>query len=267
MKTELENQIELLEKYGVENYSVENGKITINGNLDLEGLQSIPDSAFLANTTINGYLDLEGLQSIPDSAFLANTTINGSLYLRGLQSISDSAFLANTTINGYLDLEGLQRKDKETLLNNVSQLKEVYNKEKGYCFFDRILSKVKKVTQKKDYTIFETPIEFVVKKGNYTAHGETVKKAIQDLEFKIVAEKLKNEPIKEDTEFTVKYYRLLTGACDAGCRSWMQNNDIEFKVENGETVELKPIKAKDLFPILKKSNAYGYEKFKQLVTF
>ena len=108
---------------------------------------------------------------------------------------------------------------------------------------------------------------FVAAKENFFAHGETIKKAVGDLQFKIVAEKLKHEPIKEDTQFTVKYYRLLTGACDLGCRGWMQANKIPFKVEGAETVEVKPMNAKELLPLLEKSNAYGVEKFKQLITF
>lgn len=67
---------------------------------------------------------------------------------------------------------------------------------------------------------------FVAEKDNYYAHGATVKKAIGDLQFKIVAEKLKKEPINKDTKFTVKYYRLVTGACDSGVRNWMQQHKI-----------------------------------------
>jgi hypothetical protein len=101
----------------------------------------------------------------------------------------------------------------------------------------------------------------------FTAHGETVKKAIGDLNFKIVCEKIKNDPIQENTTFTVSKYRALTGACDSGVRSWMSQNAIEFDVVDDNTIERKPIKAKDLLPILKKTNAYGYEKFKSLITF
>jgi hypothetical protein len=108
---------------------------------------------------------------------------------------------------------------------------------------------------------------FVAEKENFYAHGETVKKAIGDLQFKIVAEKLKKDPINKDTKFTVKYYRLLTGACDLGVRSWMTSNKIAFKIEGDNTVELKPIKAVDLLPLLEKSNAYGIDRIKSLITF
>ena len=149
--------------------------------------------------------------------------------------------------------------------SNIKQLKRGYNKENNYCYFDGILTKVLRVSKKKEYTIYTTPVGFVAEKGDFTAHGSSVKKAIQDVEFKIVAEKLKNEPIHPDTLLTVKHYRLITGACDSGCRGFMQANGIEYKIVDKETVEVTPIKAKDLLPILEKSNAYGIEKIKSLL--
>src|ERR1035437_1793360 len=239
----MKKQIELLKKYGVTNYSVsEDGKITINGYLYLSSLQSC------------------------DKDFLKGTTINGGLCLGSLQSC-DKDFLKGTTINGYLYLSSLQSCDKDFLNKNVKQLKIGYNKEGNYCFFDGILSKVKSVSEKKGYVIYLTPFGFISQKGSFTAHGITVKKSIQDLEFKIISEKLKKEPITKETKFTVQYYRLLTGACDQGVRSWMQQNDIPFEVVEKETKEKKSILAIDLIPILEKTNAFGYEKIKSLMTF
>jgi hypothetical protein len=230
----------------------------------LDSLTTV-DKDFLKGITINGYLSLSSLTTV-DKDFLKGTTINGSLSLDSLKTV-DKDFLKGTTINGYLFLNSLTSVDREILNKNVKQLKEGYNKKKGYCFYDGILSKVILVSIKKGYTIYTTTNGFVVKKNKYTSHGITIKKAIQDLEFKVISEKLKKEPIKEDTEFTVKYYRLLTGACDIGCRNWMQNNEIGFRVINGETVELNPMKAKDLLPLLEKTKAYGLDKFRSLITF
>ena len=193
-------------------------------------------------------------------------SINGSLDLGSMQ-YADKDFLANTTINGYLHLGSLQSADKELIRKNVKELQVGYNEKLSYCFFDGILSKVSSVRKIKGYTIYQTSFEFIAQKGDYTAHGRTIKKTISDLEFKIVSEKLKNEPIKQDTMFTVKYYRLLTGACDEGVQSWMRNNNIPFKIVEGETVEESPIKANDLLPMLEESNAYGIEKIKSLITF
>lgn len=108
---------------------------------------------------------------------------------------------------------------------------------------------------------------FVASKDKFNAHGKTIKQAVSDLQFKIVAEKLMKEPIKKDTKFTVKYYRLLTGACDFGCRSWMEQNKIPFDIVGNETIEKKPMIASELLPILEKTNAYGIDKIKKLLTF
>jgi len=274
MKKSLKNKIELLKKYNVTIYTIEDEKITINGSLDLGSLTSCDkdflkgttingslylgsltscDKDFLKGTTINGYLDLGSLTSC-DKDFLKGTTINGSLDLGSLTSC-DKDFLKGTTINGYLYLRSLTSSQSSVLRNNIKQLEKGYNSEGGYCYFDGILTKVISLKETKNYNIYTTPIGFIAEKGNFTAHGISVKKAVQDLEFKIISEKLKNEPINPDTIITDQYYRLITGACEIGVKQWREQNSI--------TVE--KITAKELLPILEKSNAYGLERFKKLI--
>ena len=228
----MKKQIELLKKHNIKNYTIENNKITINGYLDLYSLTSC-DKDFLKNTTINGYLDLDSLTSC------------------------DKDFLKNTAIDGGLGLNSLTSCDKVILKSNVKQLTKGYNKEKGYCFFDGILSKVLSVKKTKGYKIYTTPFGFIAQKDDKAAHGTNIKKAIQDLEFKFVAEKLKNKPIKANTIITEQYYRMITGACEQGIRDWKMRNEINKE----------KMKAKDLLPLLEKTNAYGLSKFKELVRF
>jgi len=47
MKSEIKKQVELLKKYGVNNYTIDGEKISINGSLDLRSLTTIPDSALV----------------------------------------------------------------------------------------------------------------------------------------------------------------------------------------------------------------------------
>ncbi|CDS93432.1 hypothetical protein BN1088_1431503 [Sphingobacterium sp. PM2-P1-29] len=98
---------------------------------------------------------------------------------------------------------------------------------------------------------------YVAEKDNFYAHGETVKKAIGDLNFKIVSEKLKNEPIEADTIITVNHYRLVTGACELGTKAWMEQNNIQ----------VDSIRADELLLLLRKTHAYGLERFERLVNF
>jgi hypothetical protein len=44
-----------------------------------------------------------------------------------------------------------------------------------------------------------------------------------------------------------------------------KTNNIPFKVVDNETHEIEPIRAGDLLPILEKNNAYGIDKFKNLL--
>jgi hypothetical protein len=178
------------------------------------------------------------------------------LHLSSLKSV-DKDFLKGTTINGSLFLSSLTSVDKDFLKKNISQLKRGFNKEKGYCFFDNILTKVLSVKETNGYIIYTVNNGFIAEKGDYTAHGVSVKKCIQDVEFKVMSEKLKKEPIKKDTIITSQYYRLITGACEQGMKQWkMQNN-----------IVVDEITAKDLLPMLEKSNAYGVENFKKLISF
>jgi hypothetical protein len=96
---------------------------------------------------------------------------------------------------------------------------------------------------------------FIAQKDGFSAHGETVKKAISDLQFKIQSEKLTNSPITMNTVITDNYYRLITGACEMGVKNWRESNGI--------TVE--EITVAELLPILEKTNAYGVERFKSLI--
>ena len=293
----MKKQIELLKKYEVKNYTIENNKITINGSLYLRSLTTADkdflkgttingslyfsslttaDKDFLKGTAINGYLDLRSLTTADkdflkgatingsldlrslttaDKDFLKGATINGSLDLRSLTT-ADKDFLKGTTINGYLYFSSLTTADKDFLKVNVKQLKRGYNKKDNYCFFDNILSKILSVTTKKGYTIYTTPFEFVAQKGKYTSHGKTVKRAIQDLEFKVISENLKKEPILKDTIIDINYYHTVTGSCILGIESFKKQHNLKDSY-----------KAQDLFNVLKDKNAYGFEKFKSLITF
>jgi hypothetical protein len=109
------------------------------------------------------------------------------------------------------------------------------------------------------YNLNKLPLEsnvkcFVAKKDNFKAHGENIHKAVEDLLFKISADKLQNEPIYPNTIISTKHFKLITGACDLGMSNWkLQNN-----------ILVDELKASELLILLEKTNAYGLNKFKQL---
>ena len=97
---------------------------------------------------------------------------------------------------------------------------------------------------------------YVAEQGTFYAHGKTIKKAIEDLNFKIISDKIKKEPIDKDTLIDIKYYRMVTGACEMGIKSFIKGNKLKKKYT-----------AEELLPILEKTDAYGLSKFKELLTF
>lgn len=107
---------------------------------------------------------------------------------------------------------------------------------------------------------------FIVSSGNLHAHGKDFKGAFEDLQFKILAKKLKNEPITNDTLITVNHYRAITGACNLGCKDFMDKHKIPYTIgENDRVIEKEPIKAKYLLKLLKIDNAYGVDRFEKLI--
>ena len=229
------------------------------------------DKDFLKNKVIIGALYMSSLEQC-DKEFL-NRTILGNLYLRNLKSFDKDLF-SETVVFGHLFCDSLSDLEENVLKNNIKKVHDGFNKDQGYCYFDGFLFKVIKVSKKKEYTIYESPFrDFIIQKGNFIAHSTTIKKGILDVEFKIVADKIKNDPINEDTIITVKLYRMLTGACDFGCRLFMNNHNLPYKIINEgtieeETIEQQVMDAKEFITYLEKDeNNYGYEKFKSLITF
>ena len=207
----------------------------------------------------------------------ALTTI-GNDCLRSNASFTTLTAPALTTIGDYC----LRSNASFTTLTIGKKQLDVRNVD-GYCFVIEskktskgikiytgynLLGLEKKVIKKQEC--------FVSEKDNFFAHGETVKKSIQDLQFKIVAEKIKKEPIKKDTRFDVQYYRLLTGACDMGCRDFMIKHKLPYDILQKGTLQEETIfvdsnktkttiSAFDLFKILEKDEPDGFEKFKSLI--
>jgi hypothetical protein len=228
---------------------------TVGGWLNLRSVTELP-AGF--NPTVGDGLNLPSVTKLP-AGF--NPIVGGDLNLR---SVTELPAGFNPTVGGDLYIKGRWR-EYHTLNPNkiLSWQNGKYIKADG--IFTEVIHrrgnvyKVKRMNDAKE--------SYLVTNGEFNAHGDTIKSAQSDLNFKMISEKLKSEPIAPDTELTVMYYRTLTGACDAGCRDWMQSNKIPYTIEAGKTVEINPMTAKELLPMLEKTKPYGFEKFKELLTF
>jgi len=240
-------------KYLKENsidFKLEVDNLTVGGSLYLGGtaVTALPD-----NLTVGGYLDLRGtgITALPD-----NLTVGGSLYLEGT---AVTALPDNLTVGGSLDLEGtgITAKAAEKVKKPTTTLLKF---KRNYVSADGILTEV--INKKGNtYTVRNVGKKvngYLVTDGKFThAHGETLAKAKEDFRFKQISEKLKKDPITKDTVITIQYYRIVTGACESGVKNWMEQNNIKKE----------SYKASELLPILEKTNAYGLEWFKSLITF
>lgn len=201
---------------------------------------------------VEGSLDLRetNITELPD-----NLTVEGSLYLRGtnITKLPD-----NITVGGWLDLSRTNiAKLPENItvggiiygfnIDNIVSIKKVlkvYNKELNYIYFDGILwGNVKSVKKIDDITIYKTPLGYCVVENNLSAHGKTLRQAMEDLTFK----KMKNKnvsdivaEIKKTGKVTRMQYRAITGACQFGTEQFCKQHNIEG-LEEIELEELRKI--------------------------
>ena len=100
-------------------------------------------------------------------------------------------------------------------------------------------------------------IQYVAEKDGITAHGETVKQAIKDVEFKYLQSQDVQEHIKRVKEqgyITPNDYRLLTGACQYGTNKWLEENGFTWE-------DSKPID--EVIELTK--GQYGHERLVKLL--
>lgn len=98
---------------------------------------------------------------------------------------------------------------------------------------------------------------YVAERNGYTAHGENVKRAINDVDFKIlrsmnIGENI--ERIKKQGYITANDYRLITGACHYGVNKFLEENNLTWEDKKSIEEVLKLVE-----------NQYGYDRFKEFV--
>ena len=208
--------------------------LTVGGYLDLRdtGITSLPD-----NLIVGGYLDLDGtgITSLPD-----NLTVGEYLDLRGtgITSLPD-----NLTVGGGLYLCGTGIKDTSKVKNKLSQdarqrIKNITNQVLRWEFGNRIYIKVdgifsQLISQRGNVSVIrqigKDRKEYLVTDGlGRWAHGDTIADAREDLIYKISnRDKSAYENLTLDSELTfeecIECYRVITGACAAGTRDYVEN--------------------------------------------
>jgi acyl-[acyl carrier protein]--UDP-N-acetylglucosamine O-acyltransferase len=234
------------------------GSLHIYSDVKLPNLTSVGGNLHIHS---NAKLDVPNLTSVG-----GNLHINSNVKLPNLTSVGGSLYIYS---DAKLDVPNLTSVGGSLSIYSDAKLDAPFLKNLKWKSIDGCLFVIESTKVKGDTTIYKgyncknvkdnviTKDEcYVAKQGTFYAHGKTIKKAVEDLQFKVISEKLKKEPINKDTIIDVKYYRLVTGACEMGVQSFIKGNGLK-----------ESYTASELLPILEQSNAYGLSKFKELLTF
>lgn len=204
---------------------------TIGGNVYVcEGATLQAD----ALTTIGGSVYVREEATLQADAL---TTIGGYVYVRKGATLQADAL---TTIGDYVDVSEEAILVPRGLQGNNPAAKEICSKLKRngfitpdgkYIIADGILSKLVShhANVYKIKHIVRDEVQYLITDGNGNyAHGATIEEAHEDLIFKITDrtksdyEGLKGNDVLSYAD-SVRCYRVVTGACSAGTRSFVEN--------------------------------------------
>ena len=191
----LEQQISKFEEQTGRQLNIKNNKPYYAGDLDLDGCT--------------------GITSLPD-----NLTVGGSLYLR------DTGIKDTSKVKNKLSQDARQR-----IKNITNQVLRWEFGNRIYIKVDGIFSQL--ISQRGNVSVIrqigKDRKEYLVTDGlGRWAHGDTIADARKDLIYKISnRDKSAYENLTLDSELTfeecIECYRVITGACAAGTRDYVEN--------------------------------------------
>ena len=168
--------------------------------------------------------------------------VGGSVDVR---SGAEAKFPLLAEVGGYVDVSGKAVMPDRNKIGNkpkgVTPIRERFAKH-GYLFADDILSRIISKRKQKNIVVYKTTrigkrrqVQYVVQSGNFFSHGETVKKAIHDLRYK-----LNDRDTTKYAKWTldsvhpiadmIQAYRAITGACETGTKQWCEGKTLPAKV-------------------------------------
>ena len=240
--------------------------LTVGGWLDLSGtnITSLPD-----NLTVGGWLDLSdtNITSLPD-----NLTVGGSLDLRGTNitslpdnltvggslDLSDTKITSlpdNLTVGGSLDLSDTKINSKELKKAKTPDKQKMFEfnlsvqaklswQNGRYRIFDGIFCEVLRKLKNAYKVKIGLATKYVITDGVNYAHGDTIKKAREDLIYKISdRDTSQYEGLSLNSivtrEEAIKMYRAITGACEAGTKHFVSGlKELNQRYTIAEIIEL-----------------------------
>ncbi len=208
----------------------------ITGSLDCRGADT--KAAFPRLTTVGGSLYCSGADT--KAAFPKLTTVGGWLDCNGADT--KAAFPRLTTVGGSLDCRGADTKAafprlSKTNCGNAVAARKVAQvfKRKGFLFADGLLAKIVETKRTANVQIHKiqiigkTKTSICLESDGVFSHGDTIKEARESLLYKVgERDKSAYQKWTLETKITkrqaVESYRIITGACEAGVRHFVESN-------------------------------------------
>ena len=232
---------DFIAKYG--DISLLDGK-HYKGDLSLYNNQ-LTDVSFPEGMTIGGNLRLDNNQ-LTEVSFPEGMTIGGFLSLYNNQ-LTDVSFPEGMTIGGFLSLGNNQLTSNPDTSHINRTAPNIFQWEwhgrkyiKADGIFQQLIERKGNVCHVK--SIGSDKITYLVTDGNGKwAHGDTIQKAKADLIYKISnRDKSKYEGWTMQTEISfeeaIEAYRVITGACSAGTRGFVERVLLESEKRDRYTI-------------------------------
>ena len=235
--------------------------VTFGGYVDLDSLTTLPKGVTFEN---GGSVDLSSLTTLPEGVTFKNGC---NVYLRSLTTLPKGVTFEN---GGYVDLDSLTTLPKGVTFENgggvyldsLTTLPEGVTFENGrgvylsrltgahlyqgavreFRYVDSYTMIIDRSREQEGYKIHaarylrggsvnKLPRCFIAERDGLYAHGETVREAISDLQYKMaeradVAE-VAAEICKTGT-VTLAQFRAITGACREGIRAHLADRGIDL---------------------------------------
>jgi len=176
-------------------------KFENHGSVYLGSLTALPEGIKFEN---HGYVSLHSLTTLPEGIKFEN---HGSVYLHSLTGLHTYQGKPRTSTH----IDGC------TMIMGATKSHSGYEVTSARYFGGGPISKMCKC--------------YVARSDELTAHGESIKSALEDLEYKIADNSNKTEiaaQIKASGFVTLAQFRGLTGACRDGIRQHLAGHGIQL---------------------------------------
>jgi hypothetical protein len=189
----------------------------------------------------NATLDAPKLETVGGDMY-----INSNATLPKLETVGGDMYINS---NATLDAPKLKNENDVTAKTTCQTRLAVSFKKKGLVKIDGILSYLFSRKKLKDLIVFKVKIvgklkfSFIVQREQQYSHGETVKKAIESLRYKL-SDRDTNEFKKWklttiiSLDDAIQAYRAITGACELGVRNFCESVKVPEKLTVKKAIEM-----------------------------